>query len=101
MERVLSMIKSGKQRGKRFSYEKNNKTYWSSVGMQKHDGFYKVYIDEIEESQMVAENYEKDDLVKFSEIEEARNYLEKETILKLADLKPCKGLKIFNPNFCA
>ncbi len=99
MEWVLSMIKSGKQLGKRFSYEKNSKTYWSSVGIQKHDGFYKVYIDEIEESQMAAENYEKDELMKFSDIEEAMNYLEKETILKLADLKPCKGRKIFNPNF--
>ena len=49
---------------------------------------------------MAAENFERDELIKFSSIEEAVNYFEKETILKLADLKPCKGQKVFNPNFC-
>ena len=47
----------GLQVGKVYSYSSKNTTIWSSVGIQKWNNVYKVYIDEIEEKKMEAEEY--------------------------------------------
>ncbi len=99
MKHLLRIIEAGKQVGKSFSFNHNDCTYWSSVGIQKHGGAYKVYIDVIEESQMIAEVYEREEVTQFSTALEAIDYITSETQLDVEDLKTCKGQKIFNPSF--
>ncbi len=48
-EKLIQWIEDGKQLGKVFSFNRNGKLIWSSVGIQKWQGIYKVYVDEIEE----------------------------------------------------
>ncbi len=92
-------IESGIQVGKRFSFIANNEICWSSVGLQKWKGKYKVYIDEILESKMASEEYQREELLEFEHISEAISYIERNTKIKFYDLTPCKGQRIFNPNF--
>jgi hypothetical protein len=98
MDRQVAWIESGKQVGKTFSFVRNGITYWSSVGIQKHDGVFKVYIDVIAESQMTAENYERDELSEFANAQVAVDYVLAETSLAVEHLTPCKGSKIFDPS---
>ena len=99
MSRVIDQIEKGKQIGKVFSLQKNGLTYWSSVGIQKHEGVYKVYIDMIEESKMSAEEYAREEFSRFMTANEALNYAVAESGLSEEEFTPCKGQKIFNPAF--
>lgn len=96
---LIRTIESGKQVGKLFSFQKDDITYWSSVGIQKHDGVFKVYIDVIAEPEMDAQNYEREEFSSFAKAQEAVSYVTSETNLDEEDLRPCKGQKIFNPSF--
>lgn len=95
----IKWIDNNKQIGTVFSYKKDNDTVWSSVALQKWQGKIKVYIDEILESQMVAENYMKEDISSFSTLESALNHIHNHSRADIKQLKPCKGQKIFNPEF--
>lgn len=95
--KLVAWIENGKQVGKIFSFSRNGKKYWSSVAIQKHGGVYKVFVDEIEEEKMAGEYYERDEINIFTTIDEAIYFVEKTTSLKIVDMRPCKGQKIFNP----
>lgn len=99
IEQVIQWIENGKQLGKTFSFEINGKTIWSSVGIQKWEGIYKVYVDEIAQENMHAEKYTRDEIRSFGNGMEALNYIEQHTRSKVSDLQVCKGRRIFNPNF--
>ncbi|WP_246021329.1 hypothetical protein [Paenibacillus lentus] len=98
-EKFVQWIENGKQLGKVFSFELNGKTCWSSVGIQKWQGIYKVYVDEIEEENMVAEIYLREEINQFNNLNEALNFIEKKTRTSITDMQICKGQKVFNPNF--
>lgn len=98
-EKLMQWIEDGKQLGKVFSFNRNGKVIWSSVGIQKWQGIYKVYVDEIEEENMDAETYSRDELKKFTNLMEALTFIEQNTETNLSELQICKGQKIFNPNF--
>ncbi|WP_127490271.1 hypothetical protein [Paenibacillus ehimensis] len=98
-EKLIQWIEDGKQLGKVFSFNRNGKLIWSSVGIQKWQGIYKVYVDEIEEENMDAEKYLRDEIKKFSNLVEALKFIEQNTQISLSELQICKGQKIFNPNF--
>ena len=89
----------GKQVGTSFVYAINEEKHWSSVGIQKWEGSIKVYVDEIAESQMVAENFIREETRKFITVKEALVFVEQNTRAELKDLAPCKGQKVFNPKF--
>jgi len=96
---IKMQIENGKQLGSSFSFKQQNKTVWSSVGIQKYDGAYKVYIDEIDEVNMDAEDYSREETKEFQALSEALEYIEATTILTFDRLQPCKGQRIFNPKF--
>lgn len=97
IEKLREWILNNKQVGKVFSFEKNGELCWSSVAIQKHEDVIKVYVDEILESQMDAENYLREELINFVNVDDAINYVSKETMVEINDLFPCRGQKIFNP----
>jgi len=99
LEKIKNWIENEKQLGKRFSFEKNGKKFWSSVGIQKWQECYKVYVDEIDEDKMSAEDYERDEIKKFNNLSDALKFIKNNTRIEINELNPCKGQKIFNPNF--
>jgi len=99
IERIALQIDNGKQLGSRFSFMKNKKTIWSSVGIQKYNENYMVFIDEIDEHNIIAEIYSREEIKEFISLREALDYIEYSTALTFDKLLPCKGQRIFNPEF--
>jgi len=98
-ENLIRWIAGNKQIGRVFSFERNGELCWSSVAMQKWGDVIKVYVDEILESQMDAENYLREEILEFDSIESAIEFVSKSTMTDPEQLSPCKGQKIFNPKF--
>ncbi|MBO0357873.1 hypothetical protein J0X19_07945 [Hymenobacter sp. BT186] len=93
-------LEAGKQIGKNFSYTKDNKLYYASVGIQKCGSVYKLYFDEIEESQMGAhEDYLLEEIIDVQQFNQLSALVYQKTGLQLDTLTPLKGQKIFNPDF--
>lgn len=95
----MNIINNGTQVGIRYSFLVGDEVCWSSVGLQKWEGKYKVFIDEILESKMPSEEYLREEIVSFDSIEIALEYIENNTKVKSSELAPCKGQRIFNPKF--
>ncbi|OAT33422.1 hypothetical protein M976_00169 [Buttiauxella ferragutiae ATCC 51602] len=95
---LLNKISNGFQVGCRFSFLNKDKVCWSSVGLQKWEGKYKVYVDEILESMMSSEEYLREEIIEFNTIDDALIFIEQNTNAKINDLAPCKGQRIFNPS---
>ncbi|TQF67862.1 hypothetical protein [Pseudoalteromonas luteoviolacea] len=98
-EKLISWLGANKQIGVVFDFDRVEGKYWSSVGVQKWNSVFKVYVDEILESEMDAENYAREEIVSFTSVEEAIDFVENDTNANLEQLAPCKGQKIFNPAF--
>ncbi|MCG8710062.1 hypothetical protein JHU04_003341 [Brenneria sp. 4F2] len=96
---LFNTINNGKQVGVRYSFLAGNEICWSSVGLQKWEGKYKVYVDEILESKMSSEEYLREEIVSFDSIESALEFIEDNTKVEISDLAACKGQRIFNPKF--
>ena len=99
MESIIRTIEKGQQLGKRFSFIKDKKIIWSSIGIQKYNGNYKVYVDEIEEGKMSDGEYAREDIKVFNTISEAFDFISQTTTISWNQLSYCKGQKIFNPDF--
>ncbi|MBP9037178.1 MAG: hypothetical protein KBG38_05290 [Candidatus Cloacimonas sp.] len=98
-DKIIELIEKGKQLGNMFSFDRSGKTIWSSVGIQKWQDIYKVYVDEIEEENMEAEIYLRDEINYFDNARDALKYIDEKTETNSLELHPCKGQKIFNPGF--
>ena len=96
---LLNIINNGTQVGARYSFLVENEVCWSSVGLQKWEGKYKVFIDEILESKMSSEEYLKEEIVSFDSAESALEFIKHNTKIEISALTPCKGQRIFNPKF--
>jgi hypothetical protein len=93
-------LDAGKQIGKIFSYEQDKETCWSAVGIQKWAGEYKIYVSDIKELHMsMAEEYLLEEVVTTTRFEEIPQLLASKTIIKLEELTPLKGQRVFNPKF--
>lgn len=99
IEKIIQLIERGKQLGMVSSFEIDGKVIWSSVAIQKWNGIYMVYVDEIEEDKMTVEEYLRDEIQKFDNLLEALNFVNERTRINLKELQPRKGQKIFNPEF--
>ena len=96
---ILKKIEEGKQVGVSKQIEKNDEIYWYSYAIQKVKTTYIVYECEIAEDNMAIEEYEYENITKYSTLNEVKeNYVEKYNI-KFADIKPLKGHYIFNAEF--
>jgi hypothetical protein len=101
LETIHRWLAAGKQIGKTISFDKGAETCWLSVAVQKHEDVYKLYLDEIAESQMAAhEDYDTELVRTASTLQELPALMELITTIKLEELAPLKGQKIFNPVFC-
>lgn len=98
-EKITKWIVNNKQIGSAFSFNREGELFWSSVAIQKWDDTIKVYVDEILESKMHAEEYLREETLEFQNVTDAIEYICEHTMVDLDQLKPCKGQKIFNPKF--
>lgn len=94
---VIRWIETGKQVGKSFYYTKDGQTYLQSVAIQKWDGVYKVYFFEIIEKDMAHHEDEPEFLKHFHTLTDALSCFESLTHIKIEELTPSKGQRIFNP----
>ncbi len=100
-EEVFRWVLAGKQVGVRASFELCGEVIWTSVGIQSWSERFRVYVDEIKESQMDAEEYSREEVRDFASVEEAAQYIDEHTRVTFEQLRPCKGQKIFNPGLSA
>ncbi|WP_092769490.1 hypothetical protein [Hymenobacter actinosclerus] len=98
LSRVRNWLEAGKQVGKSWSWVESGKTYWGSVGVQKWQGVYKIYVDKIEEARMSnLEDYDTDQIIETKCFEQIQHILTATCFINLVELIPQKGQKIFNP----
>ena len=96
---IGNWLSLGKQVGATFNYLQDDELIWSSVGLQKIGSEILVYYDEIFEKNMACDLYSKEEYKKFSLVEHALDYVESLPQVRLENIKPCKGQRIFNPSF--
>lgn len=95
---AIRWIEAGKQIGKSFYYEKDGQTYSQSVAIQKWNRFYVVYFFEILEENMARfEDFEDDEVLqRFENLLDAITFYEGLTHIRIEELTPLKGQRIFN-----
>ena len=97
---VQEWLEAGKQIGTTFSYENAGQTHWASVGVQWWNGAYKIYLSDIAEVLMaMSEEHLQEEVVEVARYEDIASILAMKTNVKLENLAPCKGQKVFNPMF--
>ncbi len=94
---VIRWIEAGKQVGERFYYTKYGQTYYQSVAIQKWNEFYTLYFFEILEKKMTSFEDEDELLERFHTLDEAITRFKDLTTIRLEELSPLKGQRIFNP----
>ncbi|WP_400192663.1 hypothetical protein [Hymenobacter sp. B81] len=99
LDRVRSWVEAGKQIGKTFCYERNGQRCWLSVGIQRWEGIYKLYLSEISEANIVAEEFLRDETIPYASFEELLIGYAEQTDIPMEELTPLKGQKLFNPRF--
>jgi hypothetical protein len=94
-EQVRAWIERGKQVGKSLSVERDGRTFYLRVAVQKRQAGYTVLVDEIDETRMAAESYARDEQRAFESLEAARRFIEETTPVRLDELQPSTGQKWF------
>jgi hypothetical protein len=92
---VRSWIEQGKQVGKSLSIDKDGRRFHVSVAIQKQQDGYKVVANEMDEARMWDDEFDRHDSRMFGALEDAVNYIETTTPMKLAELAPRKGQRWF------
>lgn len=94
-DRIRALVERGKQVGKSLTIERGGRNIYTRVAVQKVNGGYKVIADEIDETKMAAEEYEREEQRVFDTLDEAVAFIEATTSFGVDDLAPSKGLKWF------
>ncbi len=96
---VIRWIEAGKQVGKSFYYDKEGKTYCQWVAIQKWNSFYVIYFFEILEKNMACfEDFEDDKVLqRFENLPDAITFYEGLTHVRIEELTPLEGNRIFYP----
>ena len=99
MTTVIRWIESGKQVGKVFYYDKDGEAYSQSVAIQKWNHFYVVYFFEISEKNMACfEDFDDGKVLqRFENLFDAITFCEGLTHVRIEELTPLKGHRLFNP----
>ncbi|GAB3827229.1 hypothetical protein [Hymenobacter jeollabukensis] len=98
LDKVRSWVEMGKQIGKAVRCERGEQPAWLSVGIQKWEGTYKLYISEIREADMTAEKFIRNDLLSYASFEKLLDAYPGQTV-PIEELAPLKGQRLFNPRF--
>ena len=96
LEYLEEKLNFGKQLGTSFSFKIGDEIFWSSVGIQKWEDLFRVYFNEVAESTMTMDVYQKEVVADFTKLRDALRFIELNTQTNIAELKPVKGQKIFN-----
>jgi hypothetical protein len=94
-ERARRWLEQGRQIGKSLTVDREGRSCYVRVAIEKRDGGYEVLVDEIDERRMEAEEYERDERRRFDRVEDAAAFIEGTTPVKLSDLAPSRGQKWF------
>jgi hypothetical protein len=98
LARVIGWIENGKQVGKTIFIKEDGEEYAVSVGIQKWQDSYKLYFCKLP---LVTNFYdfEDDEYIKLKGLDEIPALLESRTTIRMDELTPLKGQRIFNPAF--
>ena len=98
LDRVIGWIEAGKQVGKTIFIQEDGQEYAVSAAVQKWQQCYKLYFRKLS---LVANfyDYEGDEYIELESLESIPSLLQARTTIKLDELTPLKGQRIFNPVF--
>lgn len=99
LEEIINRIENGQQLGKEQLSKNGESEIWFSVGIQKWEEVYKVFIREIPETELPFGEFTRNVIKSFEKLKLARTFLEESSSFKLEELRPFKGQLIFNPEF--
>ena len=98
LARVTGWIEAGKQVGKTIFIQEGGEEYAVSVGVQKWKERYKLYFCKLP---LTANFYgfEDNEYIELDSMDSIPALLESRTTIRLDELAPLKGQRIFNPAF--
>ncbi|MGI4883355.1 MAG: hypothetical protein ACRYFR_00150 [Janthinobacterium lividum] len=100
LSRVTEWIEAGKQVGKSALFNEADKIYWVSIGVQKWEGEYKLYFFKVDEARMKdLDYYDVEGTMRITHFEGLSSLISALCPIKISELTPQKGNKIFNPAF--
>ena len=100
VSRVREWIEAGKQVGKSDYFGEGEERYLLSIGVQKWEGEYKLYLFKANEYKLRdLDYYDAEGTIRFTHFEELLSLLKVLCPFKFSELTPLKGQKIFNPAF--
>jgi len=99
LDKVKQWLEADQQIGKTILLVKDGNNYWFSVGVQKWQGLYKVYFDKVRDSEIDYLDNEAEQIIEVENFESLAGIVETKTPIKLEELTPLKGQRIFNPAF--
>ncbi|WP_035567173.1 hypothetical protein [Hymenobacter sp. IS2118] len=98
--RVREWIEAGKQVGKYDFIGEGDERYLLSIGVQKWEGEYKLYLFKANEVKLRdIDYYDFEGTIKVTHLEELKHLISVLCPFNFSELTPIKGQKIFNPAF--
>ncbi|MCA8830859.1 hypothetical protein [Hymenobacter pini] len=97
-DRVKEWIEAGKQVGKSDYFNEGNERYLLSIGVQKWDNEYKLYLFKANEAKKIdLDYYDIEGVIRVTSFRDLVNLINMLSPFKFAELAPIKGQKMFNP----
>lgn len=93
------LVESGRQIGARMSLKMDDEPYYETAAIQKWNEKYRVSVMRIAESKMDSDDYEIDEVVELSCLDEAIQYLSDHSSVPFESMKTLKGQKLFDPEY--
>jgi hypothetical protein len=98
--RMREWLEAGKQVGKSILSGEGGETFRISVGVQKWEGEYTLYLFKAKECSLQGlDYYDVEGVIRVTHFEGLAGLLPALCPIKLSELAPLKGQKIFNPAF--
>ena len=98
MNKLVSAIELGKQRGLSKNISIDGNSYWVDAAIQKYEGAYKAHVSVIKESNMAAEVYDVCFTREFLDLDSAILCIESNGSIKFNEFIALKGQQVFDPS---
>lgn len=95
---MYKKIEAGKQLGFSKEIERDGKLLWYEYAVQKVKDVYFVYECEIAEEKIAMDEYEYENVYKYSSFDEVEKNFTGKYGVNFSDIKPLKGQYLFNPD---
>lgn len=99
LSRIKAWLEADRQIGKSAPVEQGGTTIWWSVGVQRWQGLYKLYIDKFDTAERIDYDAESEEIIPVTDLNTLYNLIKTKSPFKIEELAPLKGQKIFNPRF--